>query len=61
MSKNSKSCGYTGRMHIMNRKNKTKQAFEAKQESCCAVHKNFLFATHEATCGCCKCKKINKQ
>ncbi len=40
MSKSSKSCSYTGHMHVMNRVNQTKEAYASNHAQSQGLHNN---------------------
>jgi len=54
MSKSSKACKYTGKMHIMNRQNMTKTIFEGHQNELHQVHEQQNLPNP------CQCSKLNK-
>ncbi|MBP6869333.1 hypothetical protein KBC04_00395 [Candidatus Babeliales bacterium] len=65
MSKSSKSCKYTGHMHVMNKENHTKEDFSADKAKSCAMqhkpteqhcHHKRAYPEEQTRCTQCSCK-----
>ena len=65
MSKSSKSCGYTGHMHVMNKVNQTKEDFNAEKSKSCRLqqqqsaqhcHSKQAYPEEKNRCDQCSCK-----